>query len=196
MKTSGSASVSGRTGSSNTLIITGKASGITSISAGSVTVLVVDKHTALSFWNIRLPSSSHTQYDQAPDVPSVLVFGPYLVRNATLNGAGNTLALQGDLNATTTLDIVAPPTVKTVTWNGQIVKTQKSSIGTLRGQLTFNLEDPELPSLRAADWACADSLPEIQDGFDDSDWVNANKTSTDRPYPPLGGKVRYYSALC
>lgn len=188
--TSGSSSISARRGSSSTLVITGKPSGISAVSVGNVTVIIADKHTVLSFWNIRLPSASHTQYDQAPDVPSVLIFGPYLVRNATLDSSGSTLVLNGDINATTTLDIVAPPTVKAVTWNGQSVRVQMSRIGTLRGQVTFDLKKPELPDLKAARWRCTDSLPEIEPGFNDSTWVTANKTSTARPYQPLGGNVR------
>jgi hypothetical protein len=153
-------------------------------------VIIADKHTTLSFWNVRLKSTTHTQYDQAPDVPSVLVFGPYLVRNASLDHTGSTLSLNGDLNSTTTLDIIAPPTVKTVSWNGKGVSVKKSQIGTLQGQLVFDLKPPALPSLKNALWSCTDSLPEVQAGFDDSTWVDANKTSTARPYAPLGGKVR------
>ena len=176
-----------RSGSSNTLIITGKPSGITTISAGHVTVIVTDKHTALSFWNVHIPGSSHTQYDQAPDVPSVLVFGPYLVRNATLQGS--TLAINGDLNTTTTLQVIAPASVKSLTWNGQKVRTERSN-GILQAWLSFDVQEPKLPNLKEATWYSADSLPEIQDDFADSDWVDANKTRTQRPYPPLGGKVR------
>ncbi|KAI0343743.1 putative beta-galactosidase [Trametopsis cervina] len=191
--TSGSSSISARRGTSSTLVITGKPSGISAVSVGNVTVIIADKHTALSFWNIRLPSPTHTQYDQAPDVPSVLIFGPYLVRNATLGSSGSTLVLNGDINATTTLDIVAPPTVKAVTWNGQSVRVETSPIGTLRGQVTLGLKTPELPDLKAARWRCTDSLPEIEPGFDDSTWVTANKTSTARPYQPLGGKFVLYA---
>ncbi|KAI0688987.1 glycoside hydrolase family 35 protein [Cytidiella melzeri] len=195
IKIGGSTSIFARGGPSNTLIITGTPSSITTVSAGNVTVLIADKHTALSFWNVRLPSSSHTQYDQAPDVPSVLVLGPYLVRNATLDKSGSTLAINGDLNATTTLDVIGPSTVKAVTWNGLSVKVEKSQIGTLRGQLGFSLSlsATALPSLKNAVWECADSLPEVQPGFDDSAWVDANKTSTARPYPPLGGKFVLYA---
>ncbi|KAI0821239.1 glycoside hydrolase family 35 protein [Irpex lacteus] len=187
----GSSSVSARAGASNTLIITGNPSGITTVSAGKVTVIVADKNTALSFWNVRVPDNSHTQYDQAPDVPSVLVFGPYLVRNATVQGS--ILAINGDLNATTTLQVIAPASVKSVTWNGQNVRVQKSSSGTLQGRLAFNVKAPTLPSLKKAVWSTADSLPEIQPGFDDSDWVDANKTSTPRPYQPQGGKFVVYA---
>lgn len=47
---------------------------------------------------------------------TVLVGGPYLVRNATISGS--TLAIRGDLNGSTTLTVIAPPEFSRVTWNG------------------------------------------------------------------------------
>ncbi|CAL1711293.1 unnamed protein product [Somion occarium] len=190
---SGSSSITARSGSNGTAIITGSPSGISTVTIGRATVIVADKHTALSFWNVHLPTPNATLYDRAPDVPSVLVIGPYLVRNATLENSNSRLVLHGDLNGTTTMDVVAPPSVKTVTWNGNQVDVQKSNIGTLRGSLRFTLNEPTLPNLKEATWFCTDSLPEIKDGFDDSDWVTANKTTTVRPYQPFGGKFVLYS---
>lgn len=186
---SSSPSISARLASPTTLIITGKPGAITSVTTGDVNVIIATKEIALSFWNVRLPSQNHTQYDQAPDVPSALVFGPYLVRNATLEDSGTVLALNGDLNATATLDVIPPMTVTKVTWNGEPVQVQKSPLGTLQGTLEFDVQPPQLPSLRQAEWSCIDSLPEIQPGFDDSSWVTANKTTTARPYQPFAGKV-------
>lgn len=188
-KVSGSPAISARSGPNGTLVITGTPSGISVVSLGKTVVFVADKPTALSFWNTHLPSPNATVYDRAPDVPSVLVFGPYLVRNATLTNGNSVLALQGDLNATTTLDVVAPSSVKRVTWNGQNVPVTKSELGTLRGTLNLTVAAPKLPSLKTAKWLCTDSLPEIQSGFDDSQWITANKTSTARPYQPFAGKV-------
>lgn len=181
----GSKSVSARA-SNGTVAITGKPSGITVVSVGTTNVFVVDKRTAYSAWNVH--HSTTNLYDRSPDAPSVFVFGPYLVRNATLSG--NTLALRGDLNATTTLDIVAPKAVRRVTWNGKDVPVRATDIGTIRGTVKFSVAAPKLPSLKSVQWRSTDSLPEIQPGFDDSTWVTANKTSTPRPYQPTGGKVR------
>ena len=171
------------------LIITGTPKGISTVSFGKTTIFVADKHTALSFWNVYVPAPNAIIYDRAPDVPSVFVFGPYLVRNATLANGESALALHGDINTTTTLDIVAPSSVKSATWNGQVVQVQKSDIGTLRGTLGFGAKAPTLPNLKTVEWLCADSPPEIQNDFDDKSWVAANKTSTARPYQPLAGKV-------
>lgn len=184
---SGSTSISAKS-SNDTVVITGQPSGISTVTVGKTIVLVADKHTALSFWNVHVGAN---KYDRAPDVPSVLVVGPYLVRDATLKGSH--LALRGDLNVTTTLDVIAPSSVNRITWNGAPVSVKKTDIGTLRGTLKFGVEAPTLPNLKEASWSCTDSLPEIQPGFDDSQWVTMNKTSTARPYLPQGGKVRTFS---
>lgn len=190
-RVSGSSTISASSVSNSTFVVSGTPAGISSISTGDSVVLLADKRTALSFWNVHLPSSDFTVYDQAPDVPSVFVFGPYLVRNASLSDSGTVLAIHGDLNATTTIDIIAPPSVKRVTWNGEEANVKVSNIGTLRGQLEFSLRAPQLPNLKTIQWACTDALPEIQREFDDSKWITANKTSTARPYQPLAGKARF-----
>ncbi|KDQ55125.1 glycoside hydrolase family 35 protein [Jaapia argillacea MUCL 33604] len=177
------------TGVNGTVLIQGTPSGISAVTFPGSTVLIVDKHTALSFWNVRVQSPNTTVYDAAPDAPSVLVAGPYLVRNASISGT--TLSLYGDLNETTTLEVIAPSAVNSVTWNDEIVSVQRSPIGSLQGTLPINLEF-QLPSLKDAEWFCADSLPEIQPGFDDSAWVTANKTNTSRPYQPFAGKYVLY----
>ncbi|KIJ39023.1 hypothetical protein M422DRAFT_258178, partial [Sphaerobolus stellatus SS14] len=178
--------------SNKSLIITGSPSGTTFIKAGSTSIIVADKFTARTFWNPKVDTKA-TPYDVAPDVASVLVSGPYLVRNASISGS--VLALRGDLNQTTTLEVLAPASVKTITWNGAHVVALPTAQGTLKGALTFTLKNPVLPSLKTLTWSCTDSLPEVQPGFDDSAWVVMNKTTTNRPsqYQPTGGKFVLYA---
>ncbi|EPQ55007.1 hypothetical protein GLOTRDRAFT_111095 [Gloeophyllum trabeum ATCC 11539] len=177
--------------SNGSVIITGTPSGLSGVILDGAIVIIADKHAALSFWNIRLPSANNTPYDAAPDAPSVLLYGPYLVRNASITG--NTLELFGDINATITLGVIAPSSVKSVSWNGKQVEVKGASVpGVFEATLEF-AEEVTLPSLRDAEWYCADSLPEVQAGFDDSAWVTANKTSTQRPYQPLGGQYVVYA---
>lgn len=122
-------------------------------------------------------------------MPSVLVHGAYLVRSAAINGS--TLALKGDLNSTTVVDIFAPSSISSVTWNGVAVDVSESEFGGLTGSVSLpgTLDKVEVPVLEELDWVCADSLPELAPDFDDSDWVDANKTSTQRPQKPTNGKV-------
>jgi hypothetical protein len=170
-----------------TVQITGSPSGISTVTFGSTVVIVADKETATTFWNPHLTNPS-SPYDVSPDAASVLIVGPYLVRNATISGS--TLKVFGDINATTAISFLAPKAVTHLTWNGRQVTLKDSNIiGMKTGSVAFSLSKPSLPNLKSARWSCVDSLPEIQGNFDDSSWVNASKTSTPRPDQPFAGKV-------
>ncbi|KAJ7772210.1 glycoside hydrolase family 35 protein [Mycena metata] len=180
-----------------TITLSGSPSGLSVVSFGSTRVIVGDKKTVSGFWAPRLSTTSltgHVHYDLTPDIPSVLVLGPYLVRSATAHGS--VLQLTGDLNATTTLDVFAPKQFTSVTWNGAPVHITVSSIGSLRGQVGFPaaLTAAKIPVLANLAWKCADSLPELDAAFDDSTWVLANKTTTQRPQQPTAGKIVLYSS--
>ncbi|KAJ6608888.1 putative beta-galactosidase, partial [Mycena sp. CBHHK59/15] len=184
------------TATGKTITLSGSPSGLTVVTFGNTRVIVGDKKTASGLWAPRLSTTSlagHVHYDLTPDIPSVFVLGPYFVRSATAHGS--VLQLTGDLNATTVLDIFAPKQFKSVTWNGEPVHTSLSLLGSLRGDVAFpaSLASATIPVLSKLDWACADSLPELDPAFDDGTWVLANKTSTQRPQQPTAGKLRYFS---
>jgi Beta-galactosidase, domain 2/Beta-galactosidase, domain 3 len=133
----------------------------------------------------------HASFWQIGTNSSVLVGGPYLVRNASLEADG-TLALYGDLNASVTLQVIGPPQMTAVTWNGKAVArniTATNSLsrfpGTFVGRLKFPRTEITVPVLK--EWKFRDSLPEIQATFDDSNWVVANHTTTNIPSKPYYG---------
>ncbi|KAJ7469612.1 glycoside hydrolase family 35 protein [Mycena latifolia] len=180
-----------------TVTISGSPSGLTVVTFGGTRVIVGDKKTVSAVWAPRLETTvltAHAHYDLSPDAPSVLVLGPYLVRSATAHGS--VLQLTGDLNATTPLDIFAPKRFTSVTWNGAPVHLTPTALGSLRGSLAFPkaITEAKVPVLADLEWVCADSLPELDAAFDDSTWVLANKTSTQRPQQPTAGKLVLYSS--
>ncbi|KAI0738816.1 glycoside hydrolase superfamily [Daedaleopsis nitida] len=158
-------------------------------------ILFSDPVTAATFWApaIRAETaqtvSGFENYWQLGTNTTALVSGPYLVRNATLSRDG-TLALRGDLNASVPLTIIAPPSVTSVTWNGEGVRVQNHGRGVLSGRLVkrANVRDVNVPELKG--WKFADSLPEIQSDFDDSTWTVANKTKTNISHKPEFGDGR------
>ncbi|KAH9849470.1 glycoside hydrolase superfamily [Lenzites betulinus] len=161
-------------------------------------VLFADPVTAATFWApaVRSPTA-HTApgletFWQFGTNTTVLVGGPYLVRNASITQVGSNavLALRGDLNASVPLTIVAPEGVRSVTWNGKEIQVRDVGRGMLEGQLTVSskLREVEVPKLGA--WKFADSLPEIKDSFDDSEWVIADHTSTNITIVPAFGDGR------
>ncbi|KAG8731749.1 hypothetical protein FRC10_001462 [Ceratobasidium sp. 414] len=181
-----------------TAIISGPApSGLARVTVGKTSVWLADKSwLGPRIWQPRVSGTSgNGRYDLSPRTGSVLVFGPYLVRNATIKGS--TLAIAGDLKsgATTELEILAPSSIKSVSWNGQIVQVSKTPTGTLKGSIGVKDLTPTLPTLKTLEWRCTDSLPEVAVGFDDSKWVTATKNSTARPaeHQPYAGKLVLYA---
>ncbi|QRW12333.1 glycoside hydrolase family 35 protein [Ceratobasidium sp. AG-Ba] len=180
-----------------TIVGPAPSSGLARVAAGKTSVWLSNKTwLAPRLWQPRVSGTSgNGRYDLSPRTGSVLVFGPYLVRSATVQAS--TLALTGDLKSggTTELELIVPGSVRTVLWNGKPVQVSKTPVGTLKGIIQVANLTPKLPSLKSLEWRCADSLPEIAVGFDDSKWTMATKNSTVRPaeHQPLGGKVMLYA---
>ncbi|CAE6404215.1 unnamed protein product [Rhizoctonia solani] len=147
-------------------------------------------------WQPRVSGTSgNGRCDLSPRTGSALVFGLYLVRNATINSS--TLDITGDAQSATTtkLEVLAPSIIEHVTFNGQPVTVSKSTTGTLKGSIRVKDLAPKLPNLlKDAEWKCTDSLPEVALDFDDSEWITADKSLTLRParFRPLAGKTVLY----
>lgn len=163
-------------------------------------VLFADTNTTATFWSPVIPGNAADPFKAYWGIgtnESVLVGGPYLVRDANI--LGSTLALRGDLQNGVQLRVVAPRKVKTITWNGARValSDDASSAITSRGGLSGQLElKSPLSSIRVpqlTEWKYRDSLPEVQKDFDDNSWTIANHTTTNIPYLPYynDGKILY-----
>ncbi|KAF8997897.1 glycoside hydrolase family 35 protein [Cyathus striatus] len=153
----------------------------------SIVAVILDKATANS-WHAPVISHPGT-FGSYFSIGTTTLSGPYIVRTATI--LGNTLALTGDLNGTTPIEVVVPPAVTALTWNGNSVKVLKTS----RGSFTSSLSTASpivLPQL--TEWKVSGTLPEVDPGFDDSSFITANLTSTNYTnLPPLAGSVVLYS---
>ncbi|KAF8508821.1 glycoside hydrolase family 35 protein [Hysterangium stoloniferum] len=159
--------------------------------SSSQLVLFSDTVTATSFWAPVIPGSSDlSQYWEFGSNETVLVGGPYLVRNATIQNSE--LQLTGDLNASVTLTVFAPSNIMTVTWNGMPISDLKDIQGkssAITGRLNMKATNSfRLPQL--TNWKFADSLPEIQATFNDANWITANHTTTNIITPPVFGDGR------
>jgi hypothetical protein len=160
-------------------------------------ILFADSDTVATFWSPVLAGKNSDPLRNFWGIgtnTSILVGGPYLVRDATLTGS--TLALRGDLKTDVRLTVIAPRNVRSITWNGQRVSSDvaaSSSVtqfGAFVGQLraTSALQGIKVPKLSG--WKFQDSLPEIQSSFDDSSWTVANHTTTNIPLKPYYGDGR------
>lgn len=109
---------------------------------------------------------------------SVIVKAGYLLRNATVSE--NSLRIWGDVNQTTTLEVIAAPldSGAALYFNGQQVQDARFVENRLTGTITYS--DPEiiLPDFTMADWKYVDSLPEVGVDYDDQLWTALDKTTT------------------
>ena len=150
--------------------------------------------TSTFFVPVLSGTNAHANFWQIGTNSTVLVGGPQLVRNASIGGDG-TLALHGDLNASVTLQVIGPPHMTTVTWNGKPVTKNTTAAyalsrhsGTFVGYLQFSNTNMTVPTLTG--WKFSDSLPEIKATFNDSNWMVANHTTTKIPFKPYYGDGR------
>ena len=187
-----------RNGSTTTTTVTvsaGRNPGVVTLwDSDEQLVLFSDPATAATFWAppVRAPTVNTIEgletFWQFGTNTTVLVGGPYLVRNATIEGG--TLAMFGDLNASVPLTIIAPTDVKTVMWNEKRVEVRSDGRGVLSGWLAQSGKTKLVTVPELSGWRFKDSLPEIGADFDDSDWVVADHTSTNITQGMLFGDGR------
>lgn len=175
-------------------ILTGFKGQIPIIDSPSFLLLHLDSDTVATFWAPTLAGEVNDplrNYWRLGTNHSILVGGPYLVRNASLSGS--TLALHGDLKDDVALTVIAPNNVTTITWNGQYVpndlhaSSAVSQHGAFYGQVQLSSSVKGISVPKLTGWMYHDSLPEIQSSFDDSSWVTANHTTTNIPWKPYYG---------
>lgn len=97
-----------------------------------------------------------------------------MLRTARVSGSG--LYLTGDLNATTSIEVIggAPKGCSELFFNGRKVQSSQDKYGVVTASVIYSCPSVTLPSLTDLDWKYIDSLPEIQSTYDDSAWTNAD----------------------
>lgn len=138
-----------------------------------IRVVVMDRTTAYNAW---VPGLTADPF--APADETVFVLGPYLVRSSAVGGS--TLSVSGDVINATSIEVFAPSAARTIVWNNRTLQTSRTSYGSLKAQLgAVSQSSVELPAL--SNWKSADSLPEIQPGYNACSlaWVGEWMLSTD-----------------
>lgn len=149
-----------------------------------VTVWLLDTETA---WNFFAPPTT-IDPSVRPD-EQIFVLGPYNVRKASLSEG--VVSIMGDNANTTSIEVYAGSSAKSIKWNGRALKTTKTAYGSLvataQGATDRTIEIPELS------WVVADSLPEASRSYDDSNWTVCNKSNTLSAVKPLTLPVLFSS---
>lgn len=155
-------------------------------------ILYCDSATAATFYAPIIASDEGDPFRNFWGIgtnASVLIGGPYLVRNATIQD--NVLALRGDLQGDTMLRLVGlPRDVRRITWNGQDVEgflnmQGSKSVNSMMVRGDVSALDIRVPDL--GPWKYRDGLPETHESFDDSNWTTADHLTTHCPFKPYFG---------
>lgn len=165
-------------GTGSTLVWSPAKAEITVVTGKGLSLILSDTNTAGTAWTPYVGAGGADRYDSGSK-SSIVVVGPYLVRNATRTG--NSLSLTGDTSSsptTTTVTVFAGGNLSSVTWNGQSYPCASK----LNSACQFGV-DFGGPSAIAqlGQWLSIDTLPELTSNFDDSNWTEPSTS---------GGKVR------
>lgn len=140
-------------------------------------VYLLWRNEAFDYWVLELEATSPINNYTSQTKDTVIAKAGYLLRTATK--VGTSLFLTGDLNTTTTLEIISGlPGSNNVYLNGAKISGVKSANGRLTAALTYSPPTIDIPDLSSLDWKHIDSLPETQTWYDDSAWTKANHNYT------------------
>ncbi|KAF8165127.1 glycoside hydrolase family 35 protein [Crassisporium funariophilum] len=152
--------------------------GQTVVQIGTTIVYILDRANAYQFWVLHPPAAG--DLGQFSTANPIIVKGGYLLRSATVSGG--TLAITGDLNSTSSFEIIAPgANSQTLMFNGAKLTLAKTSYGTLTASKSVSLPSVSLPNLSTLPWKTANSLPEISPTYSDALWTVADHKTTVNP---------------
>lgn len=140
-------------------------------------VYLLWRNDAFNYWVLELEAASPVGNYTSQTKDTVIAKSGYLLRTASQSGTS--LYLTGDLNTTSTLEIIAGlPGSNIVYFNGAKVSNVKSANGRLSATLGYSAPAIDIPDLASLSWKYIDSLPEIQPTYDDSAWTEASHPNT------------------
>ncbi|KAE8317764.1 glycoside hydrolase superfamily [Aspergillus transmontanensis] len=146
-------------------------------------VYLLWRNEAYQYWVIDLPAPEPLGLHASPSRTnsSVIVKAGYLLRNASISE--NTLHLTGDVNTTSTVELISAPPgcCSDVLYNGNRLQYISNTNGRVSGVVPYI--DPKLAiaELESLEWRYFDSLPEVQPTYDDDLWTLCNRTSSNNP---------------
>ncbi|KAJ5951939.1 uncharacterized protein N7479_010352 [Penicillium vulpinum] len=153
------------------------------IRVADLEVYLLWRNEAYNYWVMELPASGPIANYSSPSKSLVVVKAGYLIRTADLTN--KQLRLTGDVNGTTEIEVISSPatSLKGITFNGEVLQTSTTSNGKLKGTVRYNPPKLDIPDLSNLEWKFLDSLPEIQDSYNDSAWTPCTQNSTHNPRP-------------
>ena len=146
-----------------------------------LTVHLLWRNEAYNYWVLDLPAPAPISNYTSMNKTKVIINGPYLLRTAEVSGAN--LYLTGDLNATTTVEVIGtlPERCSSLYFNGKKADIIDSTNVSVAASVQYVEPQLTVPTLSSLTWKYIDSLPEIQPSYDDSAWTVCSLTTTNNP---------------
>ncbi|KAF2128763.1 glycoside hydrolase family 35 protein [Dothidotthia symphoricarpi CBS 119687] len=147
-------------------------------------IVILDRNSAYNYWTVSTLSGESYTHDATPS-SDLIVSAGYLIRSASISESK--IHLIGDINATTTIEIVggAHENIVGLTFNGEDLHATHDRNGFLKGTVAFSAPEIRAPDVKSLSWKYIDALPELQSSYDDSAWTDADHTETNNTYWPL-----------
>ncbi|KAF2193808.1 glycoside hydrolase family 35 protein [Zopfia rhizophila CBS 207.26] len=162
-------------------------------------IVILDRNSVYSHWVVStLPEGSYTHDSTASS--DLIVKAGYLIRTAEISSG--TIALTGDINATTEIEIIGGghENINSFTFNGEKLQHTKDRIGFIKATVPFKAPEVKLPDLSSLSWKYTDSLPEIRNSYSDAAWTDADHAEPSNTYWNLttptvlwGGEYGYHT---
>lgn len=146
----------------------------------------LDRNDAYNYWVLDLPGPSPVGNYTTPSATSIIARAGYLLRTASLHGS--TLALTGDINATTTIEVIGAPSHRNepiLIFNSKPITCTKVTNSVISGTIEYTPPPLHLPTLSNLTWKYIDSLPELSPTYDDTPWPTANLPTSNNTIFPL-----------
>lgn len=151
------------------------------VNIGDLEIHLLWRNEAYNYWSLELEAPDPLGNFTSVTKSTVIINGGYLMRSAVI--VGDELRLTGDVNVTTNIEVISTPTigVTKLLFNNQVLRTYHSKEGRLSATIDF--QDPQilLPNFSNSVWNYIDSLPEIQNSYDDSLWTALDHLTTNNP---------------
>lgn len=150
------------------------------VQIGDLFVYIYNRNSAYNLWVMDFENTGlwGNYSANVGNTTSVIIEAGYLIRNAVSRDRG--LFLEGDLNATVSLNIIgAPKDARKLFFNGKEISFKENLVRKeWSSELVYIKPEVKLPSLDSLEWKYIDNLPEINSNYDDTLWTLANHTTT------------------
>ncbi|RYO74978.1 hypothetical protein DL766_009099 [Monosporascus sp. MC13-8B] len=153
---------------------------------GNFYVYLLDRNEAYNFWVPPEPAHVGTS--------SVIVKAGYLIRTVEVDDA--TLSFVGDVNATTTIEVIggAPEKLRTLNFNGRSLPFEQDERGVVTATVKFQKPCFKVPSSSGLKWKKIDALPELHPDYSDDAWTAADLEETpNTAFPDLRTPTSLYA---